>query len=142
LAEFFEESDVVIVAIVEEIQKNQNANFAIARVLETWKGPKLNKVRFRASASSECDSSDSKETETVLLFLQRNKSGAYKISNLGQGRFQAQNSENILSIRVSEFDLMTEEELSKTEDSPSFSKDQIIKLSDLLQFLKGGSKPK
>jgi hypothetical protein len=81
-------ADVIVVAKVERVSADAGGGrLAEARVLEVWKGKPDPVVTFRASKSWECDVSDAREGETVVLFLVRKpRTTVMSISYWGQGR--------------------------------------------------------
>jgi len=145
VSELYREADLVCVATVEQVLNegiNSKAKFANARIVETWKGPKMKNVKFRAYPVWQCDSSDAKEGETVLLFLNKTDSKVYEIVNSGQGRWPLQSSEKTWMVKISEYDLMSDKEFSKQKDNSAMFKSRNIQLDQLSRFLKDGSKPK
>jgi hypothetical protein len=145
VSELYHEADLVCVATVEQVQEegpNSKARFANAQILETWKGPKMKTVKFRAYPAWQCDSSDAKKGETVLLFLNKTDSKVYEIVNSGQGNWPIHNSEKKWTVKVSEYDLMSDEEFSKQKDNSAMFKSRNIQLGELARFLKEGLKPK
>jgi hypothetical protein len=81
-------ADVIVIAKVERVSADADAGrLAEARVLAVWKGKPDPVVTFRASKSWECNVSDAKEGEMVVLFLVK-KPGTtvMSITYWGQGR--------------------------------------------------------
>jgi len=81
-------ADVIVVAKVERVSADAGEErIAEAQVLEVWKGNPDPVVTFRASRSWECDVSDAKEGETVVLFLvEKPGTTVMSIAYWGQGR--------------------------------------------------------
>ncbi len=98
-------------------------------------------VKFRAYSTWQCDSSDAKKGETVLLFLNETDSKVYEIVNSGQGRWPLQSTGKNWTIDVSQYDLMNDEEFSKQKDNSAMFKTLNIQLVELARFLKEGLKP-
>jgi hypothetical protein len=145
VSELYREADLVCVATIDQVQQeglNTKAKFANAQIIETWKGPKRKSIRFRAYPVWECDSSDAIKGETVLLFLNETDSKVYEIVNSGQGRWPLQSSEKTWTVKITEYDLMSDEEFSKQKDNSAMSKSRNIQLGELARFLKEGLKPK
>jgi hypothetical protein len=91
-------SDLIVVATVSKVE-DCPANLervdpgmpalkvATARVIETWKGAPVREVRYVASPSWVCDTSDAKKGERVVLFLARRKDSRFlSITHAGRGR--------------------------------------------------------
>lgn len=77
---------VIVVARVEEVERERGHRVATARVLETWKGAPAEKVRYRASKTWVCDVSDAVVGETVVLFLAGDPTQLMGIAYSGMGR--------------------------------------------------------
>ncbi len=88
LDELVEGSDLIVLAEVESVTKPLiGERKATARVLEVWKGPPIETVRFIASPTWTCDISEAVEGETVVLFLARGDHPRfYTIAHSGRGR--------------------------------------------------------
>lgn len=87
-------SDAIVVARVEKITtRSDESREATAKVLETWKGPVRDSVRFLASPSWNCDVADAKQGELVVLFLERSDEGPVRsIAHAGRGRMPVEGS--------------------------------------------------
>jgi hypothetical protein len=117
--ELFKSSDLVCLATVEKVETIGGKKFGVARVTEVWKGKKTKEVRFRAFPEWICDTSDAKQGESVLLFLKLEKPDIYGIVNSGQGKWSISylvsrvTKKGDILTSVSEYDLLTSEELRK-----------------------------
>ena len=96
--DFVVNSDPIVVAKVTKVEAGPAQReridpmmpalrFAIAQVIETWKGTPARELRFVASSSWVCDTSSAEEGERVVLFLARRKdSTIMSIAHAGRGR--------------------------------------------------------
>ena len=92
------QSDAIVVAVVKDVRKmpisvqHPDVEFppielATAKVVETWKGAAVSEVRFLASPTRMCDISSAAKGETVVLFLQGQRtSEIMRISHFGRGK--------------------------------------------------------
>lgn len=88
--ELFQQATFVYLARVESVDTEWLPPWrkvATATVLEVWKGKKVESVKFRASPSWECDTSQAEEGEVVVLMLEPDTDEYLQIVNSGQGRF-------------------------------------------------------
>src|SRR5574341_232863 len=143
--ELFADSDVVCLARVERVERvwwHPDRKFAIAQVLDTWKGPKISSVSFRAYPTWTCDVSTANEGEIVLLFLSKASSDQFEIVNSGQGRWPLKKIGKDYIVRVSDYDIMPLSQRKVLKTYTSMSSVRNISLSQLKDFLQKGIMPK
>ena len=88
ISELARMSDAIVVARVESIHGLPlvGRRWATARVIEVWKGPPLDTVKFLASPTGFCDVASAERGEIALLFLSKGAGTRWQIENSGRGR--------------------------------------------------------
>ncbi len=139
IMELFKISDFVGMITVEQIEINGKEKLAIAKVRDVWKGPQMTSVKYQAYPTWRCDTSDAIKGESGLIFLIK-EGQSYHITNSGRGRYNldyylSRITENhVVMYRFSEYDLMTEEKLSKLSNSGLREKESKFRELSLLEL--------
>ena len=136
--ELVKNSDVIALVVVKSVSADSlGGQWAIAQVIEQFKGPKLTEVSYFAGKTWECDIAEAIPEERVLLFLAR-RDGDYRywIAHAGRGRMPIRVIEKVEYASFWTDVTMPRAVVTAADPVEEYDFIRVVRLSELTRLIK------